>query len=237
MKAMSHTAVMEDSIEIDPRIAEQVGQEILENRLDPATWATALSASGGKKQEALAVYARLRIQGVAHHRKLRIEKVKSFECRRVYKCFGVKNVQDLLQRAHPNKQLNFVKPRLSIVLLSILFIGSAGGIGAQGRLHSSALPDSLVTTLPLLAMLCGLIIVAGAMVLRYTLPKRWIMLGWNSALLGACSIACFGSLVGGVKLMARAAPLGAVEESAEPVAIMISPTTVQGNEDLAVSSR
>ena len=63
------------------------------------------------------------------------------------------------------------------------------------------------------------------------------MLGWNSALLGACSIACFGSLVGGVKLMARAAPLGAVEESAEPVAIMISPTTVQGNEDLAVSSR
>ena len=237
MKAMSHTAVMEDSIEIDPRIAEQVGQEILENRLDPATWATALSASGGKKQEALAVYARLRIQGVAIHRKLRIEKVKSFECRRVYKCFGVKNVQDLLQRAHPNKQLNFVKPRLSIVLLSILFIGSAGGIGAQGRLHSSALPDSLVTTLPLLAMLCGLIIVAGAMVLRYTLPKRWIMLGWNSALLGACSIACFGSLVGGVKLMARAAPLEAVEESAEPVAIMISPTTVQGNEDLAVSSR
>jgi hypothetical protein len=237
MKAMSHTPVMEDSIEIDPRIAEQVGQEILENRLDPATWATALSASGGKKQEALAVYARLRIQGVTVHRRLRTEKVKSFECRRVYKCFGVKNVQDLLQRAHPNKQLNFVKPRLSLVLLMILFVGSAGGIGAQGRLHSSALPDSLVASLPFLAVLCGLVIVAGAMMLRYMLPKRWIMLGWNSALLVACSVACFGSLIGGVKLIASAAPLDAVEESAEPVAIMISPTTLEGSEDLAVSSR
>jgi hypothetical protein len=237
MKAMSHSATMENSTEIDPRIAEQVGQEILENRLDPATWATALSASGGKKQEALAAYARLRMQGVTTHRKLQKEKVKSFECRRVYKCFGVKNVQDLLQRAQPHRQLNLVKPRLSLVLLSILFIGSAGAIGAQGRLHSSALPETLALSLPLISLLCGLVIVAGALTLRYMLPKRWIMLGWNTALLSACTIACFGSLVGGVKLIAHAAPLDAMEEPANPVAVLIAPTTILKNEDLAVSTR
>jgi hypothetical protein len=241
MKAMSHTPAMENSTafvpEIDPNVAEQVGQEILQNRLDPATWATALSASGGSKQEALAAYARIRIQGVATHRKLRTDKVKSFECRRINKCFGVKTVHDLLQRAHPGRQMNFVRPRLSIVLLSILFVGSAGGIGALGRLNSIVLPDSLSLSIPLLAMLCGLVIVAAAMTLRYMLPKRWIMLGWNTALLGACTIACFASLVGGVKLIAHAAPLEAAEESTTPVAVMIAPATILKNQDLAVSAQ
>ena len=241
MKAMSHSSAMENftafESEIDPNVAEQVGQEILQNRLDPATWATALSASGGKKQEALAAYARLRIQGVETHRKLRTEKVKSFEYRRINKCFGVKTVQDLLQRAQPNRQMNFVKPRLSIVSLSILFVGSAGGIGALGRLHGSGLPDSLSNGLPFVAMLCGLVIVAAATMLRYMLPKRWIMLGWNTALLGACTIACFASLLGGVKLIARAAPCEAADESVTPVAVMIAPATIFKNQDLAVSAQ
>lgn len=241
MKAMSHSPAMENfsafEPEIDPNVAEQVGQEILENRLDPATWATALSVSGCKKQEALAAYARIRIQAIATHRRLRTEKVKSFEFRRISTCFGVKTVQDLLQRAHPNRQMNFVKPRLSIVLLSILFVGSAGGIGALGRLHSSGLPDSLSSSLPFLAVLCGLVIVAAATTLRYMLPKRWIMLGWNTALLGACTIACFASLLGGVKLIARAAPLETADDSGTPVAVMIAPATILKNQDLAVSAR
>ena len=64
MRTKSHTPVIElisdENPSVDPEVAKQVGQEILENRLDPATWATALSASGGKRQEALAATAPLR---------------------------------------------------------------------------------------------------------------------------------------------------------------------------------
>jgi hypothetical protein len=86
-------------------------------------------------------------------------------------------------------------------------------------------------------MLCGLVIVAAATMLRYMLPKRWIMLGWNTALLGACTIACFASLLGGVKLIARAAPLEAADDSATPVAVMIAPATILKSQDLAVSAQ
>ena len=41
-------------------VAEQVGREILESRLEPGAWATALYECGGKRQDALALYARLR---------------------------------------------------------------------------------------------------------------------------------------------------------------------------------
>ena len=34
---------------IDPAVAEQVGQEIIQNRLEPGAWANALAASGGKR--------------------------------------------------------------------------------------------------------------------------------------------------------------------------------------------
>ncbi|MGL5018112.1 MAG: hypothetical protein ACRDBP_08265 [Luteolibacter sp.] len=224
-KMDAHT-IHDDSI--DPQIAALVGQEILENRLDPSAWATALSASGGKRQEALSAYARIRLHRLATHRQLSEEKVKSFESRRVNKCYGVKSVRDLLQRAHPERQLNFLKPQMSILLMVILFIGSAGSIGALGRLWNSSLPAPLESILPFVAVLCGLVMVAAAMSLRFFLPKRWIMMGWNTGLLCLCSFACFGSLVGGVKLIARAAPLNdpsavAATLTAATVAVPIGP--------------
>ncbi len=209
---MNAPSTHEDSV--DPEIAALVGQEILENRLDPSAWATALSASGGKRQEALAAYARIRIQRLSAHRQLSREKVKSFESRRVSKCFGVKSVRDLLQRAHPERQLNFLKPKMSIMLMVILFVGSAGSIGALGRLFNSSLPAPIESILPFVAVLCGLAMVASAMSLRFFLPKRWIMMGWNTGLLCLCSLACFGSLLGGVKLIARAAPMEATTTAA-----------------------
>jgi hypothetical protein len=215
MKAMSQSPAAETlsvaDATVDPNVAAKVGEEILENRLDPAAWATALAASGGRRQEALAAYARIRIQRLSSHQQRSQEKVKSFESRRVSKCFGVKSVKDLLQRAHPHRQLNFLKPQMSIMLMVILFMGSAGCVGALGRLFNSSLPSALESILPLVAVLAGLAMVAAAMSLRFFLPKRWIMLGWNTGLLCACSAACFGSLLGGVKLIARAAPMGSLE--------------------------
>ncbi|MES2659933.1 MAG: hypothetical protein V4689_15035 [Verrucomicrobiota bacterium] len=219
---------------IDPEVARLVGQEILEKRLDPATWATALSASGGEHQEALAAYARIRIQQVGSRRRLRQSKVKSFEFRRVTQCFGVKTVQDLLQRTNPGKQLNFLKPRLSVISLMTLGIGSAGCVAAAGRLLDRFLPDMLSAAVPLLAVLCGLATVTAAVSLRFLLPKRWVMLGWNSGLQLACMAACFASLLFGVKLIAHAPPLETRVEtvrppspSPKPVAVLVKPKLKQ----------
>lgn len=229
MKATSQSPEVEilstSETPVDPAIAALVGQEILENRLEPSAWATALSASGGKRQEALAAYARIRIQRISAHREQSQEKVKSFESRRVSKCFGVKSVRDLLQRAHPERQLNFLRPQMSVMLMVILFVGSAGSIGALGRLFNSSLPSPLESILPLIAVLFGLVMVAAAMSLRFFLPKRWIMLGWNTGLLCVCSVACFGSLLGGVKLIALATPLNDTT-SAAPAPMTASTVTV-----------
>jgi len=210
---------------IDPEVTTQVGQEILENRLDPGTWATALSSSQGKRQEALATYARLRIQQVSTHRRVQHKKAKSFEARRLMKCFGVKTVQDLLDRSNPSKQLNYLKPRLSLFSLMILCIGSAGGVGAAGRLLGDNLPAPLASMIPWIAIIAGLMMVAFALMLRFTLPKRWIMLGWNSGLTCACTLVCFSSLFCGVKLIARAAPLTPAAEQNAAVALLVAPAT------------
>jgi hypothetical protein len=222
MNAMSQSLIVGKFLPLNPTagadIAKQVGQEILENRLEPGTWATALSESGGNRQEALSAYARTRIQQLTTHRRLTTTKVKSFESRRVFQCFGVKTVQDLLQRSNSGESLNFLKPRLSVLSLLTLWIGFSGCVGSAGRLFSKFLPDSLQASLPAVALLSGGVIVALAMTLRFTIPKRCLMLGWNSGLLMACTVVCFGSLLGGVKLISHAAPLPRTEAIHTPAA-------------------
>ena len=191
---------------IDPQIAEQVGQEILHNRLEPAAWANALAASGGKRQDALAAYARIRMHQVASLHQLRRAKSQSFEARRLTTCLGIKTVQDLLNRSNRGGQLNLVKPRLSLAWLAILLFGSAGSAACIGRLLGDRVPDRLESWVPAIALFCGLIVVTGVLTLRAFLPKRWIMLGWNNAMTAVCTIACFASLCFGAKLIARTSP-------------------------------
>ena len=215
MKATSQSSQARKAV-TDPEITKKVGQEILDNQLDPGAWATAVSKSRGKRQEALAAYARIRIQQLSRcHRRLKA-KERSFDTRRVTKCFGVKTVQDLLQRNRNGEELNFLKPRVSMFLLLTLGIGSAGCVGSLGRLLSGVLPQSMLSALPTVALVSGGLAIVGAVALRFVLPKRWIMLGWNSGLLMACAIACFASLLGGVKLISRAAPLSAAHQVVNP---------------------
>lgn len=214
-----------DDAEIDPEIAELVGQEILRDRLEPAAWARALAASGGKKQDALAAYARIRMQQVASHRRQRRAKSQSFEARRLTTCLGIKTVQDLLHRSNRGGQLNLLRPRLSYIWLSILMLGSSGSVASLGRLMGRFLPDSVGAWLPAIALLCGIAAVGGVLCLRTLLPKRWVMLGWNTGLAFVCTLACFGSLGLGMKLIARTSPdviqkltTGAPAEASAPVA-------------------
>lgn len=191
---------------VDPAVAERVGQEIIQNRLEPAAWATALAASGGKRQEALAAYARIRMQQVSAQSRVRHAKAQSLEARRLTTCLGIKTVRDLLNRSNRGGQLNLIKPRLSVVWLAILLIGSAGSVASLGRLLGDVVPDRIERWLPVIALICGTSAVAGVLMLRALLPKRWVMLGWNTALTTACTVACFGSLWFGAKLIARTSP-------------------------------
>lgn len=191
---------------VDPSIAEQVGQEIIQNKLEPGAWATALAASGGKRQEALAAYARIRMQQVSAQSRIRRAKAQSLETRRLNTCLGIKTVQDLLNRSNRGGQLNLIKPRLSLVWLAILLVGSAGSVASVGRLLGDVLPDRLERWIPVVALICGISAVGGVLMLRALLPKRWVMLGWNTALTTACTVACFGSLCFGAKLIARTSP-------------------------------
>jgi hypothetical protein len=75
-----------------------------------------------------------------------------------------------------------------------------------GRLLSGRVPERLEGVVPVIALFCGVIAVGGVLLLRALLPKRWVMLGWNTGLLAVCTVACFGSLCLGAKLVSRTHP-------------------------------
>lgn len=199
-------------------VAEQVGREILESRMEPGAWATALHECGGKRQEALALYAKIRIRKLTKQRRVRLAKQRSLEHRRINNCMGdaqtreslAKTVQEMLMRTRGAKSGNFVKPKISPVWLAVLFVGSAGTAAALLRLYQRFLPDFLANPQILVAMLVGVGTVWSALVLRYFLPKRWIMLGWNTGIVFACNLLCLCSLFLGTKIIKKAVASDAV---------------------------
>ena len=193
-----------------PEIADQVGREILESRLDPGAWAAALAASEGNRQKALSRYARIRMESLEKHHRARIAKIESFECRRVSQCLGpkkqanlVRSVRELLDSPRPGKALNFMKPSLSPLWLMILWVGSAGTLATLGHLSSTRLSEGITTHLTSISACCGLIVVGGALLLRQTLPKPWILQCWNSGLVATCNLVCLSSLFLGTKVIKR----------------------------------
>jgi len=205
LSAAVHKLVAKE-VNLDRDIAERVGQEILRNTLEPGAWATALAASGGKKQDALAVYARLRIRQLASDRESRHAKAKSFEARRLTTCLGIKTVQDLLNRSNSGGRLNLVRPKLSLAWLMILMVGSTGSVACAARLLANVLPGRMENYLLMSAPLVGLAVVLAALLSRMVLPKSWVMQGWNTGLCLAGTVACFGSLFFGAKVVARTPP-------------------------------
>ena len=198
-------------IQLDREIAERVGQEILRDQLEPGAWATALAASGGEKQDALAVYARIRIRKLSTERRTRQAKSRSFEARRLTTCLGIKTVQDLLDRSNRGGRLNFLRPKLSLTWLLILMIGSTGSMACLIRLLEPFMPDRFEKPALLAAPVLGIAAVGIALLSRALLPKNWVMQGWNTGLAFVGSMACFGSLYLGAKLVARTPP-AAIQE-------------------------
>lgn len=231
-------------------VAEQVGREILESRLDPAVWATALAECNGRRQEAIAVYTRLRTRQLNQLHRLQQSKNRSFETRRIAKCMGdnatreslAKTIQEMLYQTRGSKGGNYVKPRLSLLWLLLLFVGTTGSVASLGRLFAPKLPEFLVDPLVFVSVLCGIAAVWGALVLRFFLPKRWIMLGWNSGLVVACNVACLSSLFLGTKVIKRAIATDLVvlpfhQQAAAPVNKDTAGADAENAKRLLVSNR
>ena len=208
--------------QLNREIAERVGQEILRGELEPGAWATALATSGGNKQEALASYARIRIRKLAVERRSRQAKSSSFEARRLNTCLGIKTVQDLLNRSNRGGQVNLLRPKISLTWLLILMIGSTGSFSCLVRLLEPMIPDRHEKMALLAAPMMGIGIVLAVMMLRALLPKHWVMQGWNTGLAMVGTMACFGSLFLGAKVVARTPP-AAIQEMKQTVRLQAAP--------------
>lgn len=192
-------------------IAEKVGREILESQLDPAAWAAALSESEGNREQALSLYARLRMRFLEQQHSDRVAKIDSLESRRLKQCLAgretprsiARSVRDLLDDPHPRRHLNFLKPRLSPLWLAIFWIGTTGTTATLGYLMANFLRPEISNHLIQISACCGLLAVGGALILRQILPKPWILQGWNVGLVATCNLVCLSSLFLGTKIIKR----------------------------------
>lgn len=216
-------------------VAEQVGREILESQLEPGAWATALYQCEGKRQDALALYTQLRVRRLTKQRRVRLAKIRSFESRRIVHCMGdqttrdsiAETIQAMLGNPCRDKSMNYLKPRLSIMWLAILFFGIAGTVSSLGRLLATLLPEFLENQVTLVALLAGAGAVCCAVIIRQLLPKRWLMLGWNTGLVLTCNVVCLMSLFLGTKLIKQAIATDTVAFSAQPVSSPVKTTIVK----------
>lgn len=211
-------------------VAEQVGREILESRLEPGAWATALAETKGRKQEALAAYTRIRVKQLTKIHRMQKVKNRSFESRRIAKCMGdnetreaiARTIQDMLHNSRRDGSTkNYFKPKVSFLWLMLLFIGTAGSVASLCRMLVPRFPEHFNHPPVLIAALAGVATVWGALVLRYFLPKRWVALGWNTGIVVACNLVCLCSLFLGTKLIKQAVAKGTsvvpYEQAAKPV--------------------
>jgi hypothetical protein len=227
--------------DIDAEVARQVGLEILEGRYEPAAWASALAESGGRHQQAVAAYARIRMRRLEPFSQRRHAKIESLEARRLRNCLGgptkpsvAMSVRELLRGPKPLQTLNLFKPRLSRLWLTILLLGTAGTVAGLGRLASRMIPDHVSSSLPVICLLSAVIACGVAMLLWNLLPRRWILIGWNTCMIAACNVLCLGSLALGAKVISTTVRSGGVtvsySQSAAPADKATAPGRQRSNE-------
>jgi hypothetical protein len=191
LKVEAAASAADGSPDIDADVARQVGLEILEGRYEPAAWASALAESGGRHQQAVAAYARIRMRRLEPLSQRRHAKIESLEARRLRNCLGAPakpsvamSVREMLRGRKPIQTLNLFKPRLSRLWLTILLLGTAGTVAGLGRLASQMMPDHVSSSLPVICLMSAVITCGVAMLLWNLLPNRWI-LSLGSLALGA----------------------------------------------------
>ena len=210
-------------------LAEQVGREILESRLEPGAWARALYRSGDKRHEALGLYTRIRIKELSHVRKDLQAKSHSFQSRRVNKCMGnwkdrqtfirdfqsvvhCPEIRPVLAREKKDsfkacitprrgKPLNFVKSSMPSIWLWILFLGTASTLALLGRIAAPGFTGILAHLLTVSALLAAAVIVWAVVGVRQILSREWIVMGWKPLLVVACNLVCISSVLLSAKVI------------------------------------
>lgn len=213
------------------KLAEQVGREILESRLEPGAWARALYQSGGKRHEALGHYTRIRIHDLSLVHKDHQAKSHSFESRRVNKCMGNLKDRQIFMRdfksviQHPEDRtvsarekkgssqalltarngpsLNFLKAPTPTIWLWILFLGTASTLALLGRLAAPGFTGMLAHLLTVFALLAAAITVWAALGVRQVLTKEWIIMGWKPLLVVSCNVVCISSMLLSAKVIRK----------------------------------
>lgn len=213
------------------KLAEQVGREILESRLEPGAWARALYQANGKHHEALGLYTRIRVNELSLASKEHQAKAYSFESRRVNMCMGnwkerqkficdyknfthsaeirpvlakeKKSPSHALLTPRSGPQLNFVKASMPTIWLWILFFGTASSLALLCRLAAPGFTGVLAHLLTALAMLAAAVTVWAALGVRQILPRQWIVMGWKPLLVVSCNVVCISSMFLSAKVIRK----------------------------------
>jgi hypothetical protein len=184
-------------------LIELVRLEIFRNELEPVLWSSALSASGGVREAALAEYARLRVRQLSRERP---PASRIFEGRLLKAGRRIRSVQDLLVLMNRGDRDNLPKPKLSITGLALLMIGTTASTVCAAPLLGPLSPDRLDGTLLLVAPLAGLVAVFAALFSRAILPKVRVRHDWNNWVVIAGLVTCAGSLCIGSRLIISESP-------------------------------
>lgn len=189
--------------EVPEDIVRRVGNEVLSQQYDPAIWARALAGVNKRKDEALATYSRLRILQLMERRERESERTNQREYRRLNHCLGVSTVAELLSGMSRVGRINIPRPRIPYLWLALFFIGWSGVTAAAMRLFEEHLMDSVVPTLPAVAICSGVI---ATMLLLFTsrlAPSHLAHWLWNDGIVAACLVVCVGSVMLGTKVMMK----------------------------------
>jgi len=213
------------------KLAEQVGREILESRLEPGAWARALYQCNGKRHEALQLYTRIRLHELSLVHKDHQAKSHSFESRRVNKCMGDWKVRQTFlrdlnsitsfpescpvaagERKSPSQALltprngpplNFLKATMPTIWLWILFLGTASTLALLARLAAPGFTGVLAHLLTVLSLLAAAVTVWAALGVRQILSREWIIMGWKPLLVVSCNVVCISSLFLSAKVIRK----------------------------------
>ncbi|GAA5484566.1 hypothetical protein [Haloferula sargassicola] len=187
--------------EVPEDIVRRVGQEVLSQNFDPATWARALTAVKNRKDEALATYSRLRIVQLMERRERELDRLRKTEFRRLNQCLGVRTVRELLDGMSRVGRGNLPRPKIPFLWLALLFVGSSGFAAAALRLLN--LTFEAESILPIIAVsFAGVVTLLILAVGRFS-PSHVVHWLWGEGVTVACMVACAGSLMMGTKVMLR----------------------------------
>lgn len=170
-------------------VAAKVGEEILNGGLHPAEWASALAASNGTTQQALAEYARRRLLRLGEDHVLSERKELEMEMRKLHFCGSQ-------PKNHRRKKPSRSNHGLSLFGILLVFVGFWG-------LSAKMLLGSQLFGLPLVlksavgsAAACFLL--AGIYFLSGRALKRWLT---GDRILGIGAIVCGLSFASALTMM------------------------------------